>query len=181
MSQMPAWLHYCLKLPPPVFAIDNCEYYQIGSISTSFWRYPLKSVRRKALGWISYFTPSSSSVPPNVFSIDNCETVIILRNCQTLYLTIILFRIFVWEFWLKRRKCLTVRKHTFAPWKLEAYAGGLSKESKTFGLCNWKNGTNIFMRLFAYENAFHNSSCHLNCPFEGHDIFCQLEAEKHWG
>ena len=36
--------------------------------STSFWRYPLKSVRRKALGWISYFTPSSSSVPPNVFS-----------------------------------------------------------------------------------------------------------------
>ena len=41
---------------------------QLGSISTSFWRYPLKSVRRKALGWISYFTPSSSSVPPNVFS-----------------------------------------------------------------------------------------------------------------
>ena len=41
---------------------------QFGSISTSFWRYPLKSVRRKALGWISYFTPSSSSVPPNVFS-----------------------------------------------------------------------------------------------------------------
>jgi len=40
---------------------------QLGSISTSFWRYPLKSVRRKALGWISYFTPSSSSVPPNVF------------------------------------------------------------------------------------------------------------------
>jgi len=30
--------------------------------------YPLKSVRRKALGWISYFTLSSSSVPPNVFS-----------------------------------------------------------------------------------------------------------------
>jgi len=30
---------------------------QFGSISTSFWRYPLKSVRRKALGWISYFTP----------------------------------------------------------------------------------------------------------------------------
>ena len=28
---------------------------QFGSISTSFWRYPLKSVRRKALGWISYF------------------------------------------------------------------------------------------------------------------------------
>ena len=27
---------------------------QFGSISTSFWRYPLKSVRRKALGWISY-------------------------------------------------------------------------------------------------------------------------------
>ena len=41
---------------------------QFGSISTWFWRYPLKSVRRKALGWISYFTPSSSSVPPNVFS-----------------------------------------------------------------------------------------------------------------
>ena len=31
---------------------------QFGSISTSFWRYPLKSVRRKALGWISYFTPT---------------------------------------------------------------------------------------------------------------------------
>jgi len=30
---------------------------QLGSISTSFWRYPLKSGRRKALGWISYFTP----------------------------------------------------------------------------------------------------------------------------
>ena len=44
---------------------------QFGSISTSFWRYPLKSVRRKALGWIFYFTPSSSSVPPNVFSNDN--------------------------------------------------------------------------------------------------------------
>jgi len=29
---------------------------QFGSISTSFWQYPLKSVRRKALGWISYFT-----------------------------------------------------------------------------------------------------------------------------
>ena len=29
---------------------------QFGSISTSFWRYPLKSVRRKALGWISYFS-----------------------------------------------------------------------------------------------------------------------------
>ena len=29
---------------------------QFGSISTSFWRYPLKSVKRKALGWISYFT-----------------------------------------------------------------------------------------------------------------------------
>ena len=41
---------------------------QFGSISTSFWRYPLKSVRRKSLGWISYFTPSSSSVPPNVFA-----------------------------------------------------------------------------------------------------------------
>ena len=41
---------------------------QFGSISTSFWRYPLKSVRWKALGWISYFTPSSSSVPPNVFT-----------------------------------------------------------------------------------------------------------------
>ena len=40
---------------------------QLGSISTFFWRYPLKSVRRKALGWISYFMPSSSSVPPNVF------------------------------------------------------------------------------------------------------------------
>ena len=44
---------------------------QLGSISTSFWRYPLKSVRRKALGWISYFMPSSNSVPPNVFSIVN--------------------------------------------------------------------------------------------------------------
>ena len=32
---------------------------QFGSISTSFWRYPLKSVRRKALGWISYFTPTA--------------------------------------------------------------------------------------------------------------------------
>jgi len=41
---------------------------QLGSVSTSFWRYPLKSVRRKALRWISYFTPSSSSVPPNIFS-----------------------------------------------------------------------------------------------------------------
>jgi len=41
---------------------------KFGSITTSFWRYPLKSVRRKALGWISYFTPSSSSVPPNIFS-----------------------------------------------------------------------------------------------------------------
>ena len=29
---------------------------QLGSISTPFWRYPLKSVRRKALGWISFFT-----------------------------------------------------------------------------------------------------------------------------
>ena len=35
---------------------------QLGSISTSFWRYPLKSVRRKALGWISYFTPSGLKV-----------------------------------------------------------------------------------------------------------------------
>ena len=33
---------------------------QFRSISTSFWRYPLKSVRRKALGWISYFTPFSN-------------------------------------------------------------------------------------------------------------------------
>ena len=41
---------------------------QLGSISTSFWQYTLKSVRWKALGWISYFTTSSSSVPPNVFS-----------------------------------------------------------------------------------------------------------------
>ena len=28
----------------------------ISHFSTSFWRYPLKNVRRKALGWISYFT-----------------------------------------------------------------------------------------------------------------------------
>jgi len=41
---------------------------QFGSISTLFRRYPLKSVRQKALGWISHFTPSSSSVPPKVFS-----------------------------------------------------------------------------------------------------------------
>ena len=34
---------------------------QFGSISTSFWWYPLKSVRRKALGWISCFTPSSKN------------------------------------------------------------------------------------------------------------------------
>ena len=34
---------------------------QFSSISTSFWRYPLKSVRRKALGWISYFTQWSNS------------------------------------------------------------------------------------------------------------------------
>jgi len=30
---------------------------QFGCTSTPFWRCPLKSVRRKALGWISYFTP----------------------------------------------------------------------------------------------------------------------------
>jgi len=41
---------------------------QFGGTSTSFWRCPLKSVRRKALGWISYFTPSSSSVPPKAYS-----------------------------------------------------------------------------------------------------------------
>ena len=33
----------------------------------------MKSVRRKALGWISYFTPSSSSVPPNVLSIQKSK------------------------------------------------------------------------------------------------------------
>ena len=52
---------------------------QLGSISISFWRYPLKSIRRKASGWISYFTPSSSSVPPNVlifFSYFFCVVVI---------------------------------------------------------------------------------------------------------
>jgi len=37
---------------------DFLLYNQFGCISTSFWRCPLKSVRRKALGWISYFTPS---------------------------------------------------------------------------------------------------------------------------
>ena len=37
---------------------------QFGSISTSFWRYPLKSVRRKALGWISYFTPEAKDWIP---------------------------------------------------------------------------------------------------------------------
>jgi len=42
--------------------------FQFGCISTSFWRCHLKSIRRKALGWISYFTPSTSSVPPNAFS-----------------------------------------------------------------------------------------------------------------
>jgi len=31
---------------------------QFGCTSTSFWRCPLNSVRGKALGWISYFTPS---------------------------------------------------------------------------------------------------------------------------
>jgi len=35
---------------------------QFGCTSTSFWRCPLKSVRRKALGWISYFTSSSCTV-----------------------------------------------------------------------------------------------------------------------
>jgi len=42
--------------------------YKFGCASTPFWRCPLKSVRRKALGWISYFTPSSSSVPPDAYS-----------------------------------------------------------------------------------------------------------------
>ena len=36
---------------------------QLGSISTSFWRYPLKSVRRKALGWISYRSIASILSP----------------------------------------------------------------------------------------------------------------------
>jgi len=55
---------------------------QFGSISTSFWRYPLKSVRRKALGWISYFTPSSSSAPPNVFSCDSGRTQKYRNECE---------------------------------------------------------------------------------------------------
>ena len=65
---------------------------QLGSISTSFWRYLLKSVRRKALGWISYFTPSSNSVPPNVFSwyilsnVNNASALITSRFSIGLFL-----------------------------------------------------------------------------------------------
>ena len=55
---------------------------KFGSISTSFWRYPLKSVRRKALGWISYFMPSSSSVPPNVFSKNETKILYFVVRCN---------------------------------------------------------------------------------------------------
>jgi len=48
---------------------------QFGCTSTLFWRCPLKSVRRKALGWISYFTPSSSSVSPSAYL--NCRNLLI--------------------------------------------------------------------------------------------------------
>jgi len=44
---------------------------RFGSISTPFWRCSLKSVRRKAVGWSSYFTPSSSSVLPHAWSRKN--------------------------------------------------------------------------------------------------------------
>jgi len=68
-----AYKHLCREVgdSPQSFSSDTLQGISSewsGVVSTSYWRYPLKSVRRKALGWISYFTPSSSSVPPNVFS-----------------------------------------------------------------------------------------------------------------
>ena len=64
LSPKPFLIGHCFNQWHLLFLYIN----QLGSISTSFRRHPLKSVRRKALGWISYFTPSSSSVPTNVFS-----------------------------------------------------------------------------------------------------------------
>ena len=81
-----------LFLSPKPFLIRHCSNQwdlfflyinQSGSISTSFWRYPLKSVRRKALGWISYFTPSSSSVPPNVFKYSCFQTNVFVKFVDT--------------------------------------------------------------------------------------------------
>jgi len=82
---------------------------QLGSISTSFWHYPLKSVRRKALEWISYCTPSSSSVPPNVFS-SNKEELEISSSLQNL--------IFINKVPPPRRCCLGPKTPCYAPaWK----------------------------------------------------------------
>jgi len=51
---------------------------QFGSISTSFWRCPLKSVRRKALGSISYFTPTTGYVAGSL-------RVVLFRLCFSLF------------------------------------------------------------------------------------------------